>query len=252
VWRREGLCSRAGNQILVTRTRQSLALHYRTFTYIHLYTVRGGSWSYSKRRDRNPRNGCCTAMWKSLGKTSALLLCMDSLFSQTATKAVFFFWRSWLLKHVTEEDIERKIEVTRRRRRRHKQTLEDFAEERRYCKMKEKALDRTLFRTGFGRGYGPAVRKNGWINKRQKLLIAIMQDDLVVNVTYCHVALHCTLGLGSLTAEVYSSHTIRYAFYSIPLDVRSARDRGHYLHNTQQIETNVHAVSGIKTGNSSN
>jgi hypothetical protein len=34
----------------------------------------------------------------------------------------------------------------------------------------------------------------------------------------------------------------------IPLDERLARRSGHYLHNTQQTrETNIHAVSGIRT-----
>jgi len=46
-----------------------------------------------------------------------------------------------------------------------------------------------------------------------------MQDDVIVNITFFLVTLHRNLGLGSLNAEVYSSHTIRYTFYSIPLDV---------------------------------
>jgi hypothetical protein len=51
--------------------------------------------------------------------------------------------------------------VRRRRGRRHKQALEGIVEERRYWKMKEEALDPTLFRTDFGRRYGPAIRMNG-------------------------------------------------------------------------------------------
>jgi hypothetical protein len=31
-----------------------------------------------------------------------------------------------------------------------------------YCKLKEKALVRTLWRTHFGRGYGPLVRQIVW------------------------------------------------------------------------------------------
>jgi hypothetical protein len=32
-------------------------------------------------------------------------------------------------------------------------------EKKRYWKLKEEALDRTLWRTRFGRGYGPVVRQ---------------------------------------------------------------------------------------------
>jgi len=42
--------------------------------------------------------------------------------------------------------------VTGRRRRRRKQQLDDLEEMREYWKLKEEALDRTLWRTGFGRG----------------------------------------------------------------------------------------------------
>jgi hypothetical protein len=46
-----------------------------------------------------------------------------------------------------------------RRGRRHKQLLDDLKEKGRYWKLKEEALDRTLWRTHFGRGYGPVVRQ---------------------------------------------------------------------------------------------
>jgi hypothetical protein len=37
--------------------------------------------------------------------------------------------------------------------------LDDVKEKRRYWKLKEEALDRTMWRTRFGRGYGPVVRQ---------------------------------------------------------------------------------------------
>jgi hypothetical protein len=46
-----------------------------------------------------------------------------------------------------------------RRRRRHKQLLGDLQELKRYWKLKEEALDRTLWRTHSGRHYIPVVRK---------------------------------------------------------------------------------------------
>jgi len=44
-----------------------------------------------------------------------------------------------------------------RRGRRRKQLLNNLEETRIYCKLKEEALDRTLWRTRFGGGYGPGV-----------------------------------------------------------------------------------------------
>jgi hypothetical protein len=51
------------------------------------------------------------------------------------------------------------IEMTGRRGRGRKQLLDDLKEKRRYWKLKEEALDRTLWRTRFGRAYGPVVRQ---------------------------------------------------------------------------------------------
>jgi hypothetical protein len=57
--------------------------------------------------------------------------------------------RNCLLKHVIEDNIAGRVEVTGRRGKRCKQPLDDLKEKRRYCKLKEEALDRSLWRTGF-------------------------------------------------------------------------------------------------------
>jgi hypothetical protein len=49
--------------------------------------------------------------------------------------------------------------MTGRRGIRRKQLLDDLKEQRRYWKLKEDALDRTLWRIRIGRGYGPVVRQ---------------------------------------------------------------------------------------------
>jgi hypothetical protein len=67
--------------------------------------------------------------------------------------------RNCLLKHVIEGKLEGRIEMTGRRGRRRKQLLVDLKQKKRYWKLKEEALDRTLWRTRFGRGYGPVVRQ---------------------------------------------------------------------------------------------
>jgi hypothetical protein len=58
--------------------------------------------------------------------------------------------RKWLLKHV----IEGKIGGKRIRGRRPKQLPDDLKENRRYWNLKEEALNRTLWKTGFGRDCG--------------------------------------------------------------------------------------------------
>jgi hypothetical protein len=49
--------------------------------------------------------------------------------------------------------------MTGRRGRRRKQLLDDLKEKKSYWKLKEESLDRTLWRTRFGKGYGPVVRQ---------------------------------------------------------------------------------------------
>jgi len=49
--------------------------------------------------------------------------------------------------------------VTGRGGRSRKQLLDNLKEKRSYWILKEKALDRSLWRTWFGRGYGPVVRQ---------------------------------------------------------------------------------------------
>jgi hypothetical protein len=67
--------------------------------------------------------------------------------------------RNCRLNYVIEGNIDGRIEVTGRRGRKRKQQLNDLKEKLRYWKLKEEALDHTLWRTRFGRGYGPVVRQ---------------------------------------------------------------------------------------------
>ena len=64
-----------------------------------------------------------------------------------------------LVKYVIEGQIEERVEVTGRRERRRKELLNDLKGTTGYCKLKEEALDRTVWRTGFRRDYGPASRQ---------------------------------------------------------------------------------------------
>ena len=49
--------------------------------------------------------------------------------------------------------------MTRRRGRRRKKLLDDLKDRRGYCQLKEEALDHTMWRNRFGRGFGPVVRQ---------------------------------------------------------------------------------------------
>jgi hypothetical protein len=51
------------------------------------------------------------------------------------------------------------IEVIGRLGRRRRKLLDDLKEGRGYLHLKEEALDRTMWRARFGRGFGPGVRQ---------------------------------------------------------------------------------------------
>ena len=55
--------------------------------------------------------------------------------------------------------MEGRIEVTGRRGRRRELLPNDFKETKGYCTLEDEALDRFVWRTGFGRGCGPVVRQ---------------------------------------------------------------------------------------------
>jgi len=74
--------------------------------------------------------------------------------------------RNCLLQRVFEWKIKGGIEVTGRRGRKRRKLLEDLKERRGYSHLKEEALDRTMWRARFGRGFGPVVRQTTkWMRK---------------------------------------------------------------------------------------
>jgi hypothetical protein len=105
-------------------------------------------------------------MCKANAKTTTLLFFLGSLFQnlltikrRNAKRIGHILRRNCLLKHVIERQLEGRIEITERRGKRRKQLLDDLKEKRRYWKLKEEALVRTLWITRFGRVYGPVVRQ---------------------------------------------------------------------------------------------
>ena len=67
--------------------------------------------------------------------------------------------RNCLLKQVIEGKIKGGLEVTGRRGSRRRKLLDYLKERRGYSHLKEEALDCTMWRAGFGRGFGPVLRQ---------------------------------------------------------------------------------------------
>jgi hypothetical protein len=68
-------------------------------------------------------------------------------------------YRNCLLQRGIEGKIKGGIKVSGRRGRRRRKLLDDLKERRGYSHLKEEALDRTVWRARFGRGFGPVVRQ---------------------------------------------------------------------------------------------
>jgi len=69
----------------------------------------------------------------------------------------YILCRNCLLKQIIEGKIKGQIEVTRRQGRRRKKLLDDLKDRRGYCELREEALDCTMWRNCFARGFGPVV-----------------------------------------------------------------------------------------------
>jgi hypothetical protein len=67
--------------------------------------------------------------------------------------------RNCILKRVIEGKIQGGIEVTKTQGRKRRKLLDDLKERRGYSHLKEEALDRTMWKARFGRGFGPVVRQ---------------------------------------------------------------------------------------------
>jgi len=64
-----------------------------------------------------------------------------------------------LVRYIVDGKVEGRTEVRGRLRRRSKKLLDGLKKKRIYCKPKDKAPDRRVWRTRCGRGYGAVVRQ---------------------------------------------------------------------------------------------
>jgi hypothetical protein len=76
-----------------------------------------------------------------------------------ANRIGHIFRRNRLLRQVIEGKIKGGIEVTGRRGRRRRKLLDVLKKRRGYSLLKGEALDRTMWRARFGRGFGSVVRQ---------------------------------------------------------------------------------------------
>jgi hypothetical protein len=82
---------------------------------------------------------------------------LHEIIKRKANWIVHILSRNCLLNQVIEGKIKGQIEVTRRQGRRRKKLLDDLKGRRAYCELKEEALDGTMWRNHFARGFGPVV-----------------------------------------------------------------------------------------------
>jgi hypothetical protein len=92
-------------------------------------------------------------------------LCGSKIRKRKANWVGHILRRNCHLQRFIEGKIKGRIEVIGRRGRRRRKLLDDLKERRGYSHLKEEALDRTMWRAGFGRGCGPVVRQSTkWMN----------------------------------------------------------------------------------------
>jgi hypothetical protein len=94
--------------------------------------------------------------------------------------------RNCLLQRVIEGKIQGWIEVTGRQGRRRRKLLDDLKGRGGYSHLKEEALDRTLWRASFGKGFGPVVRQTAkWIRNFKWWIWIPWSWSLILAIHYC-------------------------------------------------------------------
>ena len=107
--------------------------------------------------------------------------------------------RKCLLQRVIEGKIKGGTEVRGRRGRRSRKLLDDLKERSGYSHLKGEDLDRTTWRAGFEKGFGPAVRQTTkWINYIYIYFVKqFIQDVPLFFIAWRHVLRRMKSLLGS-------------------------------------------------------
>jgi hypothetical protein len=141
--------------------------------------------------------------------------------------------RNCLLKHVIEKNVEGRVEMTGRWGRRHKQLLDDLKEKRRYWKLKEEALDHTLWRTHFGKGYKPVVRQttewNEYTRDLSPFLIVSVSTNKSAHFGQNIACMYCKDAVNTSAVSIYSlillwlQQCLLYLMSEVAKNMRSTR-----------------------------
>jgi hypothetical protein len=103
-------------------------------------------------------DGLCEK-WRILLKVKEQRNILHEISKQKADWFGYILRRNCLLRQVIEGKIKGWIEVTWRQRRRRRKLLDYLKERRGYSHLKEEALDRTMWRARFRRGFVPVARQ---------------------------------------------------------------------------------------------
>jgi len=123
---------------------------------------------WCKEKDRKDQLDRSCEKWKVLLRVNEQRNIPHEISKRKANWIGHILRRNCLLQRVIEGKIKGGIDVTGRRGRRRRNLLNDLKERRWYCHLKEEALDRTVWRNRFGRGFGPVVRQTGeWMKWRK-------------------------------------------------------------------------------------
>jgi hypothetical protein len=93
---------------------------------------------------------------ESQDSTRVIALTKKKITKRKANWIGHILCRNCLLQRVIEGKIQGGIEVTGRQGRRRRKLLDDLTG---YSHLKEEALDRTMWRVRFGRGFAPVIRQ---------------------------------------------------------------------------------------------
>ena len=113
-----------------------------------------------------------------------------------------------LLQRVIEGKIKGSIEVTGRQGRRRRKLLDDLKERRGYSHLKEEALDRTMWRARFGRGFGPFVRQTEGERERIKFFCCVANGKNRIFFWYSRLFLYYFV---NLLCHLYKGNSTQFS-----------------------------------------
>jgi hypothetical protein len=130
------------------------------------YLGGGGCWNVVLQKDGEDQLGSSCEKSEVFYNVNEEVYILNTLKTRKDNWIGHVLHRNCLLKHVIERKITGRKEVTGGQGNGSKQLLDDLIQTAGYWKLKEEALDRTVWRICFGGDYGPfATLTTGWMNE---------------------------------------------------------------------------------------